>query len=723
MVKKTAKNNVESSNFKKDLEILYEAFKNYEICNNKEEFCAKYDAYIKYDNPKSENSNQTHLAITGPRINIFPKIVIPEADNSEETRRFFALSLRFTVYKKNIEDVDPNCGGIKFEASDNKKSNELIVSYNNFGKSRKTSPQIEIKKTGINETDIFDGLNEIKNIFMLFLKHSQKTEYDILVVKKDDEEKLIGGLSNKDYGFKKYKINEIGTKINLEALNRKTEYLKWLTIKGIKENSIDRYVDENEKILKLILDNEKELSSKDSYSEIKDFISKNNCCDDSGLFNITDIGFCNKLLEFVEKNKGTRVNNDLRRSRNLDNDNMVRSAIKGYIEFLNRPIPSDRNLSRNLIYFGAPGTGKSYTLNNQKIGLLLKYPDNYERVTFHPDYSYANFVGSYRPVEVDEDETKKITYKFVPGPFIRVLKKALADKQQQPYLLIIEEINRANPAAVFGDVFQLLDRDSDGNSEYSISPSKEVKEYLMSDEDCKGLSEIIVNELRIPSNMFIWATMNSADQGVYPMDTAFKRRWDFEYIGIDNGKERIENAQIKNNGEEKTYYNWNQFREKLNEKLVELDVNEDKLIGPFFIKQVIDKEVIEKDEELEKLNSTIKSKLIMYLFEDVARQKSVRKELFKGVKAEKNITLSTLFEEYDKMGIDVFGLEGLEIDKTDARKKDDADSVNKDDESKKDDTDSVNDEVTETEVTASEETEAEVTESEETEAEQPEQED
>lgn len=711
MVKKTAKNNVESGNFKKDLEILYEAFKDYEICNNKEEFCAKYDAYIKFANPKGDKSKQSHWAISGERNNIFPQIVIPENIKSKNTRRFFVLTPRFTVYKKNIEYIDPQCGGITFD--DNTRSNELVVSYNDCGQSRQKNPQIEIKTTGITEKDIFDGLNKIAiDQFLFFFKHSNKFEYDILVLKKEDETK-ISGLN--DYGFKNYNRGEIGTKVNLDVENRKAEYKKWLNTSWVEQKDNDittagKYFRHNEAIINIILDkeNKKALSDKESYSDIVKFV-KENCQDTNTLFNITSIDFCEKLKTFVSDNENVKVINNYaqkgKTEKDLNGGREYSSAIQTYIDFLKRPIPSDRNLSRNLIYFGAPGTGKSYTLNNQKNGLLLECPSNYERVTFHPDYSYANFVGSYRPVEVDEDGTKKITYKFVPGPFIRVLKKAL--NNEQPYLLIIEEINRANPAAVFGDVFQLLDRDSDGNSEYSISPSKEVKEYLMSDEDCKGLPEAYVNELRIPSNMFIWATMNSADQGVYPMDTAFKRRWDFEYIGIDNGKEKIENAQIKNNGEEKTY-NWNQFREKLNEKLVELDVNEDKLIGPFFIKQVIGRETIDDKGELEKLNSTIKSKLIMYLFEDVARQKSVRKELFKGVKAEKNITLSTLFEEYDKMGINVFD---LKIVKTDARKKDDADSVNKDDESKKDDTDSVNDddkdEETETEETESEGTEAE----------------
>lgn len=137
-------------------------------------------------------------------------------------------------------------------------------------------------------------------------------------------------------------------------------------------------------------------------------------------------------------------------------------------ECIDEPFKSDEK--RNLIYFGAPGTGKSYNLNQDKDELLKNYPNNYERVTFHPDYSYANFVGTYKPVP----ENSSITYKYVPGPFMRILKKAL-NNPNEPYLLVIEEINRANVAAVFGDVFQLLDRNEENISEYDIATSEDMK--------------------------------------------------------------------------------------------------------------------------------------------------------------------------------------------------------------------------------------------------------
>ena len=185
------------------------------------------------------------------------------------------------------------------------------------------------------------------------------------------------------------------------------------------------------------------------------------------------------------------------------------------------------DFERNRIAFGAPGTGKSHKLNADRASLLAHTSGSFERVTFHPEYTYSQFVGSYKPVT---DERGDIRYDFVPGPFMRVLVAALKSGRTdtpQPHLLLIEEINRAKVAAVFGDVFQLLDRDDSGASAYEIHATEDIKKYLISE---LGKATDII---RIPDNMFIWATMNSADQGVYPMDTAFKRRWNFEYIGID----------------------------------------------------------------------------------------------------------------------------------------------------------------------------------------------
>ena len=312
-----------------------------------------------------------------------------------------------------------------------------------------------------------------------------------------------------------------------------------------------------------------------------------------------------------------------------------KAGVKGYSLFKDEILdlfksnksPFESDFKRNLIYFGAPGTGKSYNLNEDKNDLLENYENNYERVTFHPDYSYANFVGTYKPVP----ENGSITYKYVPGPFMRILKKAL-NNPDKPYLLIIEEINRANVAAVFGDVFQLLDRNEENISDYDIATSEDMKSFIAKDK------------IVLPQNLFIWATMNSADQGVFPMDTAFKRRWDFKYFSINNNENLIENTHTTVNGKE---VNWNTLRKQINDELLSYKINEDKLMGPFFAFN----EFMNENIPEETFKDIFKNKIIMYLFEDAARAK--RNDLFSDTKTD-YVTYSEICEAFDEIGLKIF---------------------------------------------------------------------
>lgn len=319
------------------------------------------------------------------------------------------------------------------------------------------------------------------------------------------------------------------------------------------------------------------------------------------------------------------------------------------------------------IFFGAPGTGKSFKLNKEA---KEHFGSNYERVTFHPNYMYGNFVGAFKPFPKilrdqegkslkDENGNVKetITYKYIPGPLMRVLVKALKNKDRN-YLILIEEINRANVAAVFGDFFQLLDRQADGESEYPITTSEEVRMYLdmeFSDIDDEDIRIYIDNKigseyerLVLPSNLYIWSTMNSADQGVMPMDTAFKRRWEFVYIGIDDVLEdskiatEFENYKFEISSESTA--NWNDFRNEINDRLSRLGVPEDKLLGPYFISRSI-----LESGNVEKITETIKDKVLMYLYEDAG--KPYRNNLFV---AEKAGTYSDLRENFDNNAKAIF---------------------------------------------------------------------
>lgn len=266
----------------------------------------------------------------------------------------------------------------------------------------------------------------------------------------------------------------------------------------------------------------------------------------------------------------------------------------------------------NEIVYGAPGTGKSRYLADKYKGAPLT-----RRVVFHSEYSYYDFIGVYKPIPVYKDSNEVfrtvdgqeigkgepyIDYSFIPGPFVRVLVEAWLDPTRM-HTLLIEEINRADVAAVFGEVFQLLDRDVDGNSEYAFEPSKDLKDYLLSIE---GMRQYIEKGISIPSNMNIVATMNSADQGVKPMDSAFKRRWNFHYVRINIKGAVHENAKIRYAGRE-CY--WGAMIGIINEKLSggTIQLEEDKLIGPYFI----------KPDEIGKKRAI--DKLLLYLWDDVLR--------------------------------------------------------------------------------------------------------
>lgn len=313
----------------------------------------------------------------------------------------------------------------------------------------------------------------------------------------------------------------------------------------------------------------------------------------------------------------------------------------------------------NLIFFGAPGTGKSFQLARLAESYFEK--DNTRRVTFHPDYTYAQFVGCYKPTE---DEQKKasdkgeeivekiITYDFVPGPFLETYVSAVQNTDTN-YLLIVEEINRANPAAAFGDIFQLLDRDDDGRSEYDIAVPREMRRFFeiripeynsntRADSPQQRFSEEFrlggeTKRLSLPPNMYIWATMNSADQGVFPMDTAFKRRWDFRYMDINDGSSKLDGIAVPV-GKPARMVSWDALRRGINKVLLDAGVNEDKLLGPFFISP-------SRLRDTAHFTQTFMDKVLLYLFEDAAKTKKSKVFSIEG-----NATYSDICEDFKVRG-------------------------------------------------------------------------
>lgn len=241
--------------------------------------------------------------------------------------------------------------------------------------------------------------------------------------------------------------------------------------------------------------------------------------------------------------------------------------------------PNTDNQPLQQIFYGAPGTGKSHEI---KKTTDAQPKENVFRTTFHPDSDYSTFVGCYKPTMQPTSKEEKtltgkdeeITYKFVPQAFLKAYIRAYQTKE--PVYLVIEEINRGNCAQIFGDLFQLLDRE-DGVSEYPIKADDDLAKYLRDTygEDFAGIAN---GELCLPSNLYIWATMNTSDQSLFPIDSAFKRRWEWQYMPIeDAGK----NWKIRVNNNE---YDWYAFLTAINHEILALTHSEDKQLGYFFAK-------------------------------------------------------------------------------------------------------------------------------------------
>lgn len=327
--------------------------------------------------------------------------------------------------------------------------------------------------------------------------------------------------------------------------------------------------------------------------------------------------------------------------------NQYSNAIKTYMRFLYakeifqneaKKIKAPSNLTLQQIYYGAPGTGKSKTIKD------LTFGEDVIRTTFHPDSDYASFVGTYKPIteevvlrdcngkKVIDEETGKvvkedrIAYKFIPQAFLEAYveawKKLGSGKKQY---LIIEEINRGNCAQIFGDLFQLLDRNEYGFSDYPIVADKDMQKYLKKEfEGWEITNKDKINQLYgeanmiglimkgerlvLPSNLYIWATMNTSDQSLFPIDSAFKRRWDWKYVPIREGRDKETNAKLNwyiNTGDRQ--YDWWSFVSQVNKLIGSLTNSEDKKLGYFFCKA--------KDGEIDA--DLFVSKVIFYLWNDV----------------------------------------------------------------------------------------------------------
>lgn len=352
-----------------------------------------------------------------------------------------------------------------------------------------------------------------------------------------------------------------------------------------------------------------------------------------------------------------------------------------------------------VIYYGAPGTGKSFTIDS------MTNDDNSVRTTFHPDSDYASFVGAYKPTMEDvpinsiygesvqfatgknghPGTEKKIVYKYVPQAFLKAYVAAWSNLDT-PYFLIIEEINRGNCAQIFGDLFQLLDRNNAGSSSYAIHADEDISQFLssdskgfasLSDEQKDAIRAFVLHKdngktqavgqdildgklLLLPPNLYIWATMNTSDQSLFPIDSAFKRRWNWKYMPIeyqpvDKKTQQPINWKFKIGD---NLYSWGEFLGKVNPEIYTLTESSDKQMGYFFAKADNATGIIPEDVFL--------NKVLFYLWTDVLKDFDVSSDLFKNKDQNRSFRFTDFFDKDQPTAlqdfINNFGLDSIEID-------------------------------------------------------------
>ncbi|MBQ7470915.1 MAG: AAA family ATPase [Prevotella sp.] len=306
------------------------------------------------------------------------------------------------------------------------------------------------------------------------------------------------------------------------------------------------------------------------------------------------------------------------------------------------------------IFYGAPGTGKSNTIKRE----VDEKGKTCFRTTFHPDSDYSTFVGTYKPsmkptgVTLASGEREEvITYKFIPQAFTRSYIEAW--KSTDEVYLVIEEINRGNCAQIFGDLFQLLDR-KDGVSEYPVEADTDLATYLaeaLAGSKRDDIPQEVLNgtKLILPSNLYIWATMNTSDQSLFPIDSAFKRRWEWKYIPIDTKKE---SWIIAVDGEN---YSWTSFLDIVNERVFKATSSEDKQLGFYFCK--VQNNVVSAE--------TFVSKVLFYLWNDVFKDYDEGDSIFKDTE-EKQLPFSKFYNKDGSVNSEMVKelLTALKIEKT-----------------------------------------------------------
>lgn len=371
------------------------------------------------------------------------------------------------------------------------------------------------------------------------------------------------------------------------------------------------------------------------------------------------------------------------------------------------------NLPLQIIYYGAPGTGKSFTIDDITDDL------NSVRTTFHPDSDYASFVGAYKPTmqpvglsyvsdgfakyakstDKHPGAENKIVYKYVPQAFLKAYVAAWSNLDK-PFYLIIEEINRGNCAQIFGDLFQLLDRNNTGCSSYAIHADEDISQFLRNDS--KGFASLAEEQkaaisafnlikdngktqdvgrdildgklLLLPPNLYIWATMNTSDQSLFPIDSAFKRRWNWKYMPIEyhpvdkhTGQPIDWKFRIGEN-----LYSWGEFLSKINPEIYSLTESSDKQMGYFFAKADPSTGIISEDVFL--------NKVLFYLWTDVFKDYAMDSNVFRSEDLNRPFRFTDFFDgiNHIKAFLQKLGIEIINDIESNIAQENDNDTNNRD---------------------------------------------
>lgn len=552
-------------------------------------------------------SHQSHMAFTGRQKDFFPFLNadgyfnVGYESKDDDLKKYFTLQIPLTIYKENTDALTNKL----FNLIDYTSGKKVIKASVLRSRRNNADDQIELSIKSLDDKDFieFRKLLRVDDFFVL-LKKKNCLEYDLVGIRSND--KNAENLS-KCTDF--YKL-PTQTPVGMECFETNGNDLL-LEIPIETNNSL------SESDLAEILANDKEL--KGTYAihlfgiKYAKLIQEKNL-DKKEIIRLSNIG----ENYFYELAKGIGIYNlavdeKYLRKTQLQNLQADKELLKKDSSSVS-PSATSFTSPEQIIFYGVPGSGKSHEIKH-KLETEYKIPEQQqdvfvERTVFHPEYTNADFIGQIMPKLVQG----KTDFVFKPGPFTSILKKALCDSQNR-YVLIIEEINRGNAAAIFGELFQLLDRIGDaskatshekefntygkGWSEYFVMNS-EINNYIRDSDDTFDGKALDINGIhfsantgiRLPPNLSILATMNTSDQNVFTLDNAFQRRWDMKLIENVFGDTEEETNQRNAFVDSAKQITWEKFQTAINIKIGKMSEDaglssmEDKRLGCWFVKAV-----------------------------------------------------------------------------------------------------------------------------------------